>query len=144
MISRKKEVSILVIEDNPFHAKYIKDMVKSYGGKTFHATDGYEAFSLLRAHNIDLVVLDWNLPTFRGEQILSVLDHLLKPIRYKRKELVPFIVYTSEVPEDIELPHLRHLQIFDFWQKGDSLIHLNKRISAILQTLNKKENLYAV
>lgn len=61
------QIMFLVVDDNEF-ARYIaRDVLKALGArKIIYAKDGAEALDILKTTDVDIVVLDWNMPIVDG------------------------------------------------------------------------------
>jgi two-component system sensor histidine kinase RpfC len=63
---------ILVAEDNPINRKVIGRMLENAGHRVAFAENGDEALDLLEAGNIDLLVLDINMPGMSGIDVVKL------------------------------------------------------------------------
>jgi DNA-binding response OmpR family regulator len=61
---------ILIVEDDQLLAQIIEDEMRTERHQSEHASDGSEALEKLRCYAYDLVVLDWNLPSIPGLDVL--------------------------------------------------------------------------
>jgi DNA-binding response OmpR family regulator len=61
---------VLIVEDDPVHAKAAVRVVEPLGHEVIEAGDGQEAQRRLRAEPFDLVILDWLLPGMSGFEVL--------------------------------------------------------------------------
>lgn len=57
---------ILLVEDEPFLAKVVKDSLEQLGYTVSHATDGRKAYSLFQSQPFDLLIVDVMLPYTDG------------------------------------------------------------------------------
>jgi two-component system cell cycle response regulator DivK len=64
---------ILVVEDNEKNMKLFRDVLEASGYRLLEATTGEEALSLAAAHDLDLVLLDIQLPDIDGVETLRRL-----------------------------------------------------------------------
>lgn len=81
---------ILLIEDNPLQAKQTQAVLESDGYKVVLADNGAAGFRMAKTEPIDLVLLDWVLPDFSGEQICQWLK------RDEATRSLPVIMLTSK------------------------------------------------
>ena len=74
--------TVLIVEDNPVHAKMIKDVVRVQGFDTVHAPSGEAVHALARDHRPDLVIMDIQLPGLSGIDVTKAIkaDDDLKDI----------------------------------------------------------------
>ena len=85
-------MKLLVVDDSSAIRKIIKAVVDALGMEMLDAQDGIEAMEkLAKYHNeIDLVLLDWNMPEKSGYDVLvEIKNHDL----YKR---IPVMMVTTE------------------------------------------------
>ncbi len=87
-------MNILVVDDSRIMRNIIKntlDNSRKYGKiKFFEAQDGVTAFREITDNNIDILLLDWNMPRLNG------LDLVKKLRRIEAFESLPIIMITSE------------------------------------------------
>ncbi|HSX40542.1 MAG TPA: response regulator transcription factor [Candidatus Saccharimonadales bacterium] len=80
--------TILVVEDDEGIQKYLKELLMDNGFAVQVASDGVLASNMLKKLELDLVLLDLNLPNMRGEAVCL-------EIRKKYPEL-PVIILTAK------------------------------------------------
>jgi two-component system, cell cycle response regulator DivK len=61
--------NILYIEDNPDNLLLVKRVLNSHGYHVFEAKNGLEGLSVAQRENIDLILLDINLPDIDGYEV---------------------------------------------------------------------------
>jgi two-component system response regulator AtoC len=66
----KKKKNILVVDDESAMRKNIKDILSIEGYNVFEAENGLEAINRLKSNDIDLVLLDFNMPQMDGIAVL--------------------------------------------------------------------------
>ncbi|WP_248929669.1 response regulator [Paenibacillus hamazuiensis] len=83
---------ILLVDDIPLIGRIIRQEIEALDRKLLHALDGIEAKDLLVRHasQIELILLDWNLPEIDGLQFLKMLK---SHPSYKN---IPVIMLTAE------------------------------------------------
>ncbi|MCB1532998.1 MAG: response regulator [Alphaproteobacteria bacterium] len=64
---------ILVIDDNEFMLKLIRDILEKYGFITFTAKTGVGGYKVACEYNVDLIVLDRRLQDIDGHEVLGKL-----------------------------------------------------------------------
>ncbi len=62
---------ILLVEDDTSLADIVKGWLSRERHQCDHATDGSDGLSMLKSYHYDLVILDWELPSLSGVEILS-------------------------------------------------------------------------
>jgi DNA-binding response OmpR family regulator len=67
---------ILVIDDQPGIRLLLTDILTTAGYSVDTADDGKEAVDLLSAHPYGLVILDYNIPIWDGEDVLNQMQDL--------------------------------------------------------------------
>ncbi len=85
---------VLVVEDNEFNRRLLKDNLTSWGQEVLLAEDGWQALQLLEQQRFDLVLLDIRMPGIDGIEVATrvrqqELERLEKP--------VPIIAITADV-----------------------------------------------
>ena len=70
--NRKTAKSLLVVDDDPSFVRIIRDWLKA-DYQVFIVTSGMQAISFLMKKNVDLVLLDYEMPVTTGPQVLRML-----------------------------------------------------------------------
>jgi len=80
---RPLAATILVVDDEPHIVRLVRRVLRREGYQILSAHDGAEAVELFeqRPEGIDLVLLDRNMPSLSGEQVLSKLRALRADVR---------------------------------------------------------------
>jgi len=84
--------TILVVDDS----RIMRNIVKNHFSELhiycsyLEASDGDEAFEILKKYNVDLILLDWNMPRLSG------IDFLKKVRAIDKYAKLPIIMVTSE------------------------------------------------
>src|ERR1041385_753594 len=69
-----QNLSVLVVEDNPFMRNLVRGMLTHVGvGKVHEAGDGIAALEVIRAVSPDIVVLDWGMPLLNGPELVRIV-----------------------------------------------------------------------
>jgi len=72
-VDMKEDVKILIVDDSKVYQMMIQETLKDYN--TLVASDGVEALETLLEHkDIDIVVLDINMPRMNGFQVLERIE----------------------------------------------------------------------
>jgi two-component system, chemotaxis family, chemotaxis protein CheY len=67
-------LSILVVEDNQYMRKMIRNLLVNCGIKTiYEAADGIAALDGIRTLAPDVVVLDWEMPLLSGAELVRIV-----------------------------------------------------------------------
>ncbi len=64
--------SILIVDDDPNYLKLIREWLKDKY-KIYMANSGLQAIKLLGINNVDLILLDYEMPITSGPQVLEML-----------------------------------------------------------------------
>ncbi len=115
---------ILIVEDDDAIATGLSLNLRLAGLVPSIARDGQEALDTIAANELDLVLLDLNLPRRNGLEVLSELR--------ARDELVPVIVLSARDGEFDKVAALR-LGADDYVTKPFALAELLARIDAVLR-----------
>jgi two-component system chemotaxis response regulator CheY len=66
-----KETRVLVVDDFATMRRVVRNLLTELGYKSLReAEDGAQAIAMLEQHEIDLLVLDWNMPGTPGIEVL--------------------------------------------------------------------------
>ncbi|MCR4673739.1 MAG: response regulator [Lachnospiraceae bacterium] len=63
---------VLIVDDDPGYAKMVREWMKDYYS-TSVVTSGAQAFNFLAKKQVDLVLLDYEMPVANGPQVLQML-----------------------------------------------------------------------
>jgi signal transduction histidine kinase/DNA-binding response OmpR family regulator len=123
-------MKILLIEDNPGDARLLLEMLKDTPGD--FALDSVERLGLgleyLAAHEVDVVLLDLNLPDSSGLDTIARL--------HGRFSLLPVVIMTSVDDEELVVQAIRH-GATDYLVKGQTDGRLLRR--TILYAIERKQ-----
>jgi two-component system chemotaxis response regulator CheY len=84
---------ILIVDDSRIMRNIVKNTLKQlrYPDDTFvEAADGQQAWTILESTEVDLVLLDWNMPNLNGLELVKKLR------AHPQYETLPIIMITSE------------------------------------------------
>lgn len=82
---------VMVVEDIPAMRLLLRQMLRSLGAsEVLEANDGSTALQLLRQHQVDVVLSDWNMIPMTGLQLLLAMRDDPATAR------IPFIMITGE------------------------------------------------
>lgn len=84
---------VLVVEDNEKSMKLFRDVLRATGYRTLEATTGEQAVELAAEHELDLVLMDIQLPRIDGIEAL----HLLRAD--ERTASIPVLALTAQAME---------------------------------------------
>ena len=114
---------ILVVDDEPWVVQSVRSYLEASHFEIVVAYDGREAIAQFDAHQPDLIILDWMLPSLDG---ISVAKHI------RAKSDVPIIMLTAKVEEDDRIHGLEQ-GADDYVIKPFSARELEARVRAVLR-----------
>ena len=127
------QVKILIVEDSAVDMLIIKNMLSEYSILT--ARDGIEAMQILEKHDdIDLLILDLNMPNMDGFQ---VLERLKSDARYQK---IRTIILTINDELVNEIKGLK-LGAVDYIRKPIQMESLKARIAVHVELLKAQQAL---
>jgi signal transduction histidine kinase/CheY-like chemotaxis protein len=89
-----RNVSILLVEDNPLNVLVAQTMLENNGALVDVATNGLEALERLDATRHQLVLMDLHMPVMDGYEATVLLR--------ERGETLPIIALTASMPREVE------------------------------------------
>jgi signal transduction histidine kinase len=89
-----RNVSILLVEDNPLNVLVAQTMLENNGARVEVATNGMEALERLDGARHHLVLMDLHMPVMDGYEATVLLR--------KRGETLPIIALTASMPKEVE------------------------------------------
>ena len=89
--SINRDITILVVDDQPLTRTMLKSILKGMGFATvIQAENGNMAIQKLQKEQIDLIICDWNMPLVTGIDVLKTVRS--SPVTAK----IPFLMLTAE------------------------------------------------
>jgi len=76
---------VLVVDDDPIIVKYLMNVLNDNGYETCTASDGNQAYEVLKAENPDLITLDLEMPEEWGPRFYRKMS---KDKQYKDKPII--------------------------------------------------------
>ena len=89
-----RNVSILLVEDNPLNVLVAQTMLENNGALVEVATNGVEALERLDATRHQLILMDLHMPVMDGYEATVLLR--------QRGETLPIIALTASMPKEVE------------------------------------------
>src|SRR2546423_3516792 len=69
-----QSIEVLVIDDNPYMRKVIRNLLTAIGVKNVHeAVDGVAGLEAIRMQAPSLVILDWEMPLLTGAELVRIV-----------------------------------------------------------------------
>jgi two-component system chemotaxis response regulator CheY len=124
-----EDISCLIIDDDKFSRTMIKTALSQIGVKDiFDAEDYANATSLIRQHNLDVILLDQEIPSMNGTEIAKkIRNGEIDP----NKKDIPIVMVTIDVKESTVL-EAKKLNIKEYLIKPISPIALKKRLNSAI------------
>lgn len=126
-----QEMRVLLVDDMPSMNKFVHKMMRNIGfGKDFfYANSGKEALELLKSEEIDIVLLDYNMPEMSGNEVLSYIreDRSLRDI--------PVVMVTAEAYSDF-VAEIGESEIDAYILKPITVQVLEEKVSQAIQKYN--------
>jgi CheY-like chemotaxis protein/Tfp pilus assembly protein PilF len=126
-----ENMSILVVDDMKSMRLTIRKMLRNLdiGKRLLFAEDGQKGLDILLESEIDLAIIDWNMPVMNGIQLLSYIR--------KTKSLrdLPAIMLTAEAEKDI-VYEVAEIEIDAYLLKPLTLESLDNKIRTVVHRAN--------
>jgi len=128
MASPFARVTILVVEDNKPMRGLVRNILEALGvGTILEAGDGTAALKQLASHEVDLVIVDWNMEPMDGLE----LTRQIRTASDSRDVFLPVIMLSGHT-EKAKVLAARDAGVTEFVAKPVSARALCARISAII------------
>lgn len=125
---RLQSITVLVVDDNQYMRKVVRNILVSLGVKTIlEAPDGTSGLDAIRMFAPDLVILDWEMPLLSGAEVVRVIR---TPGVFPVPD-VPIIMLTAHV-ERWRVMEATRLGVNEFLKKPVSGKSLHDRMVTIL------------
>jgi diguanylate cyclase (GGDEF)-like protein len=127
---------VLIVEDSPTQAAWVKEVLARDGYDVTVAGDGKEAIRLVRTSPPDLVLLDMVLPDMDGLQVLRIIK------AGPEEQFVPVILLSVKADLDSRVKGLR-IGADDFLAKPFAEAEIQARAAAMLRIKTLQDQLRA-
>jgi len=87
-------LDVLVAEDNRINQKLIKRLLKDFGINVTLASNGLEAFNLVKANRFDIIFMDIQMPVMNG---VEATEKILEFEKSKNRKHTPIVALTANV-----------------------------------------------
>jgi DNA-binding response OmpR family regulator len=126
-----EEMRVLIVDDMDSMRKSIHGILKvlRYGKQFRYANNGAEALSILKAEEIDLLILDWNMPVMSGVELLGRIRE-----NPQLRDL-PIVMVTAEATRDI-VAEVGEADVDAYVVKPFTVKSLGDRIDAVIEKAN--------
>ena len=116
---------ILLVDDDPNCLNAIDQILRRAGYETFPITEGRAAVELVRENNVDLAIVDFNMPDMNG------LDVLYEIRRLRRN--FPVLLMTAEPSRELRLASLE-AGAYSFISKPINIPSFRQTVAKALQS----------
>jgi len=123
---KRSQVRIIVVEDEPDIAAFLRDALRREGFQAAAAHDAQQALDLLREEPVDLVILDLMLPDMSGLEVL-------KQLKRREETASARVIVVSARAEEVDRVLAFELGADDYVTKPFSPRELMLRVKAVLQ-----------
>jgi CheY-like chemotaxis protein len=121
----KKLKTILIIDDEPALLELLTTTLLQEGFKVLRAPDGRRGVELARAYRPDVVILDFNMPGFDGDEVVEQLR------AHPQTRDIPILIQTGAVLNEDERQRLAgHVQAITYKTERGSLLAELERLEA--------------
>ena len=131
-VMNMKALSILVAEDDLLSRMVLERSVVQWGYQLISAADGEAARELLQTRNIDVCIIDWEMPKLSGVE-------LCRWLRSSSFSPTPYIILVTgkDAPQDIQAGYEAGAD--DYITKPCDLKYLRRRIGTVAEKLQRQE-----
>ncbi|MCD6363757.1 MAG: response regulator [Synergistetes bacterium] len=120
--------TILVVDDSPLLRRLVNHILSKRGYRVLEASNGKEAFYLLKKEKPDLILLDIMMPEMDGPSFMREFR------RYDEYKNIPVLVLTA-VGERSMIDEMKSLGVVDFLFKPFSPVKLETIVKRLLKGL---------
>jgi signal transduction histidine kinase/CheY-like chemotaxis protein len=121
-----KNLSILVVEDNPINSLLIKKIFSSWNNQPDFATNGYEAIEKLEVDSYDVILMDIHMPLLDGYETAR----LIRSMSDVSRSSTPIIALTASVSNDL-FNKIKDAGMDDYINKPFNSDDLYRKLKAI-------------
>lgn len=91
-----EKFNFLIVDDILMNRLLLKEIIQELGNTIREATNGKEAIEIIEKENIDIILMDIEMPVMNGvETTLYIRNEMLYP-----KNMLPIIALTAHNPND--------------------------------------------
>jgi putative two-component system response regulator len=126
MRKRNQKPTILIVDDEPDSREALGQVMQGEGYRVLSAGDGVEALEAVAAHDVDLVLMDLQMPRMNGEEACRRLKG------DPRTRLIPVVMHTG-VNELGSRLRAHDQDADDYLLKGSSMAELKARVRSLLR-----------
>ncbi len=126
-----QDYKVLIVDDHMVMRTLVKNFCVAMGFRHMDfASDGAEALHLLKNQDIDLVLMDWNMPGMSGLEVVKTAR------QDKAFDSVAFVMITAEAERDYVLKALE-AGVVSYITKPFSQVDFEKKMKGVLAWLRE-------
>lgn len=125
------QTTVLVVEDTGYSRVLLDRNLSASGYKVIMAEDGLKALEILQSVEVNMILLDLNLPKLNGDKLIQI-------VRTQLKYDVPIIVTSGSIDKKT-ISQLNQYKISGYLSKPIDMNNLHKAISTALAKPGEKE-----
>lgn len=146
-VNKEEQLKILVIDDDHSMRRLLSQKFSEFGHNVYSVETGLLAFEYLQDHEVDVVILDYNLPQMDGVQVMGRLN-----INYPNVPVIMITVHSNislveqfmnaggagfvEKPFDVNMLDAKIWHIIDKWRLKN-IMNKHADLRRALQTLTQ-------
>ena len=119
---------VLIIEDNEINMKLFSDLLTAKGFEVDKSFDGLEGYNKIKDNKYDLLILDIQLPSLNGFQILEKLEN--------EKIEQPKTLIVSAFAMENEINIAKQYKIESYMTKPIDIMNFISTVTRITQGIN--------
>jgi len=127
---------VLIVDDEPMQRRLVSEVL-NYSDDVFEiheASNGVEAIDFIKAHEVDVILLDKRMPEMDGDEVCQKIRHDLN------MPLIPIIMVTGNT-ESIELAKSLDAGANEFVRKPYSPVELVARVKGAIRNKRQTDQL---
>lgn len=121
-----RQMSVLVVEDNPINSLLIKKIFSNWNNHPEFATNGHEAIEKLERSSFDVILMDIHMPLLDGYET----TRLIRNLPDKTSSEIPVIALTASVSNDL-YTKVREAGMNDYINKPFNSNDLYRKLKAL-------------
>lgn len=123
-----ESISVLVVDDFSTMRRIIKKHLSGLGlTNVIEAENGLEAWNIIKAQKIDLVICDWNMPEMTGMDLLREVRGSGEPVKN-----IPFIMVTAENKSKITIENGEE-KLTEYMPKPFKAKDIEEKVKSMIQ-----------
>lgn len=121
-------MKILIVDDNFQSRRLAQYILGSLGHEVYTAESGKVSLEILQQNQIEVIILDWNMPELNGRN--TILEY--EKLSLKIKNRLNIIIYTSYPLNELSIPSAKRIAIGNY---------ISKKLTPHKQMINFRKSL---